>query len=300
MQKATNEQIIEAYKATGSVWKAAKLLGMGGQSVHERLQHLGYKCYAARWSAEETAELRRLAGEMTISEIARQLGRPYNGVALKISRLGIGTRHGNRVRTKLPRGKGHDKATTAKRIKEIEAGTDLVTTYARKHSLQPESLCQAIERHFPEWWDAYRLSHSDLPQRECPYCGRQFVPNLSKQLYCSRKCGTDSRKDASYFGGKRRETIGWGEGRCQICKRVPEKGLTPHHALGKENDDDNEFLVALCRGCHQVVTSLGNRGFTEEMFESLVSLVWIRNQGAAFSGELWVSVSIDYEAAESA
>ena len=44
MQKATNSQIIEAYSKHGNIWKAAKDLGMCGQSVHERLVKLGIKC----------------------------------------------------------------------------------------------------------------------------------------------------------------------------------------------------------------------------------------------------------------
>ncbi|KKK49962.1 hypothetical protein LCGC14_3129780, partial [marine sediment metagenome] len=44
VQKATNSQIIEAYSKHGNIWKAAKDLGMCGQSVHERLVKLGIKC----------------------------------------------------------------------------------------------------------------------------------------------------------------------------------------------------------------------------------------------------------------
>jgi molybdenum-dependent DNA-binding transcriptional regulator ModE len=41
--KHTVEELIEAYKETGSVWKAGKKLGIPGQSVHSRLSALGYK-----------------------------------------------------------------------------------------------------------------------------------------------------------------------------------------------------------------------------------------------------------------
>lgn len=42
MKKATDQQIIAAYNQTGSVWKAGELLGMCGQTVHERLVKLGF------------------------------------------------------------------------------------------------------------------------------------------------------------------------------------------------------------------------------------------------------------------
>ncbi|MEI8281882.1 MAG: hypothetical protein WCG75_05720 [Armatimonadota bacterium] len=39
-QKASNDQLTEAYQRLKSVWKVAELFGMCGQSVHERLIHL--------------------------------------------------------------------------------------------------------------------------------------------------------------------------------------------------------------------------------------------------------------------
>jgi hypothetical protein len=39
--KFTDDEIISAYKKTGSIWKAADILGICGQSVHERLVKLG-------------------------------------------------------------------------------------------------------------------------------------------------------------------------------------------------------------------------------------------------------------------
>ncbi len=50
MQKATNQEIIDAYKATGSIWRAAKALGLCGQSVWERLRALGYPIASRKWS----------------------------------------------------------------------------------------------------------------------------------------------------------------------------------------------------------------------------------------------------------
>jgi hypothetical protein len=42
MKKFETEEIVSAYLRTGSVWKAGKLLGMAGQSVHERLRAIGH------------------------------------------------------------------------------------------------------------------------------------------------------------------------------------------------------------------------------------------------------------------
>ena len=37
-QKATDQQILDAYNKVHNVWKVGELLGMCGQSVHERLK----------------------------------------------------------------------------------------------------------------------------------------------------------------------------------------------------------------------------------------------------------------------
>jgi hypothetical protein len=51
--------------------------------------------------------------------------------------------------------------------------------------------------------------------------------------------------------------------------------------LGKENDPNNEHLIALCQGCHNIVTILGGRRFvaTPEAWEVLIQLVVTRKNG---------------------
>lgn len=292
--RLTNEQIIEAYKETGSVWAAGKKLGMAGQSVHERLQKLNYPLANRMWTEEEYEELKKLKeSNLTIAQIANRLGRPYAGIALKISRLGLGDHAGNKGSKKIPRGKGYDKVSVKKYIQEIELLDIKVTNYAKKNSLEIESLANAIEKHFPEWWIEHRRSHSDLPEIACPNCNNNFIPFTKKQIYCSRKCGNDYRIDQSYFGGNRKNTIGLAEKLCQLCGRANIKGLSSHHVIGKENDPENQYLIALCPGCHQIVTILGGRTFTgePEVWEALIQLVMMRKKGAPCG--VWSYVEID-------
>lgn len=290
----TIEQIINAYKETGSVWGAGKLLGMAGQTVYERLKAIDYPMANRQWTKKELDELVKLKeAELTIAQIASRLGRPYAGVALKISRLGLANHSGNRGSKKIPRGKGYDKENLKRYMADLDFLDEPITTYARKNGLSVETLVNAIERSFPEWWLDYRRAHSDLPEKECPNCKNQFIPFSNKQLYCSRKCGNDYRTDQSYFGGKRNTTIGLAERTCQLCGRKDIKGLSSHHVIGKENDPDNEYLIALCPGCHQIVTILGGRTFNgqPEVWESLIQLVMMRKKGA--TGSVYVYVEID-------
>lgn len=279
--KATNEEIIKAYQETGSVWRAGKKLGMAGQTVHERLQAIGIKLQGSAWSDEELEELKLLANQMTIAQIANRLGRPYNGVALKISRLGLGERFGNKGSKKIPRTGEYNKDKVKSYIVELDASGEKLTKYSKQNSLNVETLAKAIQKHFPDWYEAYAEKNAAKPKTKCPYCETQFWPQSGKQTYCTRQCANSARTDYSYFGGNRRNTIGLAEGVCQLCGNHTTKGLSSHHMIGKENDPENKYLIALCQGCHHIVTIVSGRKFaaTPEAWEVLIQLVLIRKHG---------------------
>lgn len=281
MSRYTNEEIIKAYQETGSVWRAGKKLGLAGQTVHEKLKAIGYKIPGAEWTEDEITELKSLVDELTIAQIANRLGRPYNGVALKISRLGIGDRFGNKRKQKIPKNGKYTKAVLGEYIAEIEEENLKITRFANQKGLHKESLTKAFQRYFPDWWEAYAEANAAKPKTHCPNCQEDFYPQSGKQIYCTRKCADDFRVDQSYFGGNRKNTIGLAEGVCQLCNRKPDKALSSHHMIGKENDPENKYLIALCSGCHNIVTILAGRGFaaTEEAWEVLIQLVLIRKYG---------------------
>jgi hypothetical protein len=278
----TTEEIIKAYMECGSVWKAAKSLGLSGQTVHERLRAVGYKLANSQWTDEEVTELKELAGQVPISVIASRLGRPYAGVAKKIQTLGIGSGTGSFRQRKPKRTEKYFKHNLKTYIDEIDKSGSKVTTYAKANGLDVEKLAASFQAYYPDWWLAYSEAHAVKDKTTCPYCETEFWPLGHKQIYCTRKCGNDSRVDNGYFGGKRRETIGLAEKTCQLCGRKDVKGLSSHHMIGKENDPENEYLVALCPGCHNLVTLLGGRNFTAtpEIWEGLIQLVLIRKNGA--------------------
>ena len=297
----TNQQLIEAYQQTGSVWRAGKLLGLSGQTVHERLKAIGHPMSGREWTEEEPEGLRSLAKEMTIAQIANRLGRPYNGVALKISRLGLGERFGNKQKKKIPRTGEYTKAKIEEYIKELNESGQKVTAFSRSKGLAVEPLINAIQRFEPNWYLQYCEKNAVKPKTNCPYCEQEFWPLSHKQIYCTRECANKARVDNSYFGGRRRETIGLEEGVCQLCGNHTPKGLSSHHMKGKENDPDNEYLIALCQGCHHIVTLVSGRKFaaTEEAWEVLMQLVIIRKNGhdPNFRG-VYTTVSIDIITAE--
>jgi len=247
--------------------------------VWERLRAIGHPLRGCRWTSDEHARLREMAGEYSITQIAHELGRPYGSVADKISVMGLS---GLRKREKiaLPRGAGFDKQTTLHRIRELEKYPGSVRQYARANSIRLDPFIKAIQRHNMDWWNGYVRKNSDLPVEKCAYCGAEFYPMTKKQKTCSRRCQAHHRTDQQYFGGKRKGAIGMAEGVCQLCGQA-KKSLSAHHMRGKENDPENEALIALCAGCHRVVGILAGLKFTDtaEGWEALINLAMILKVG---------------------
>lgn len=296
-RRAELEDIVSAYRETGSVWKAGRRLGLAGQSVHERLRAAGHPMAHRPWDDEELAELESMVGHVRLGEIADRLGRTYNAVACKVNELGLAGKPRPREK-KVPRGAGFDKRTTAAHVKQIVETDSKVTRYCRQHALSVELFVLAWQRHDPDGWRAYCERHGTGEIKRCSYCTGEFVPANGKQQTCSRKCQGDARRDASYFGGNRRNTIGLAEGVCQLCGRQVEKGLSSHHALGKENDPDNEVLVALCQGCHKLVTICGGRTWAadETTWEQLIIYTVLRKLNVGLNGKsVHVTVEIDID-----
>ena len=57
LKKSTDEQIIKIYEKTKSCWKTAEILGMCGQSVHERLVRMGKSNGKNEFSEKEKQRL---------------------------------------------------------------------------------------------------------------------------------------------------------------------------------------------------------------------------------------------------
>lgn len=299
--KATTEEIIAAYRETGSVWRTAKRLGMSGQSVWERLRLQNYPMRSRTWTSEEKAELERLIEQLPIGKIAERLGRPYAGVALMASRMGICTRIGNRIARKAPRGYG--KIETQKLAKALAAHGGSLRQFALSRGLALTSLVEALKVHAPEFWAEYS-ARNGLPSARCGVCGATYFPLSKKQKACSARCNYALRQDEKYFGGKRSQTIGLAQGICQLCGKHRERGLHSHHVYGKENDPENEVLVALCPGCHSIIGNLARMKLTatSDGWEALAHFVEARKRGPEWSagtfGGTFVAVTIENLAPE--
>lgn len=92
-KKASDYEVLEAYRRNRSVWKAAKDLGMCGQSVHERLEKLGAIKKMRVFTKEEEQTLleeyvkHRNAGTLQI--LADRMGRTKQFICRKARDIGL-------------------------------------------------------------------------------------------------------------------------------------------------------------------------------------------------------------------
>lgn len=294
-QRVSIEQIVAAYRETGSVWKTAKRLGVCGQSVWERLRAIDYPFVNRRWTAEEIKELEALSSTCTLTEAAQRLGRPYAAVACMMSRKGFCKRWGNRGMKTFRRGTGLNAQTMKDHVKKVGAFGGSLRQYCRSNGVGLEHFVHALQKYAPEFWATYSKSKG-LEATICGYCGAEYYPVTKKQKGCSRLCVAAQKRDIEYFGGKRRNTVGMAEGICQLCQQ-PKPKLSAHHMIGKENDPDNDSLIALCSGCHQIVTILAARKFTDhhERWEMLISLVMMRRLADHHSEKVGLNAFVELE-----
>jgi hypothetical protein len=252
------------------------------------------------WSDDEVSALKELAGQCTIGEIATRLGRPYAGVACKISELGIGDRYGNRGERRPRRRPKYPKARVHKLITHLEGFDGSIRQFVRLHNLDLELFIHAIQRVDRDFWDNYTRRRSDLNAKVCPNCHETYYPLTKKQQACSRRCSNLIRSDRDYFGGQRKNTIGLADGVCQLCMQ-PKDRLSSHHMLGKQNDPENRYLIAVCAGCHHAIGILASRKFvdSEQGWENLINLVLARRLADKNTGGqtdyLGTHVSVDLE-----
>lgn len=94
-KRCSDQEVVHAYEATGSVYEAGRRLGIHGSSVHERLKRLGVNCQGngKPWSP---ADQRQLLAEYTVyrragrlSRLAATMGRTRHFICKKAKEAGL-------------------------------------------------------------------------------------------------------------------------------------------------------------------------------------------------------------------
>lgn len=192
----------------------------------------------------------------------------------------------------IPRGVGYDKASVLKLAKSLRAERPDLKKFLKAQGRHLRPFLLACEKYDPVLLGELRPL---LPVKPCAYCGQEFAYLTKAQDFCMSSCSGRKRTDDSYFGGNRRATVGLEDKICQCCLRKVEKGISSHHVFGKSVDTDNKHLVALCRGCHDVVSRLALKTWCTDAaaLARLIRLAVMQRSGKDFlSRDLDLGVEI--------
>ena len=128
---------------------------------------------------------------------------------------------------------------------------------------RPGHIYCSRECHDAAWRLVPQKARPVLGERMCVYCGNNFMPKSAKRMYCSAACRRSADADFERFDGMRRTAVGFDDKQCWICRK-DNVSVQAHHVIGFRDDSHDPLLVVLCRGCHQLVTSLGRRVFLDD------------------------------------
>lgn len=170
-KKATDEELIRAYRELGSVWKVGERFGMCGQSVYERLKKLGV-IKGEKYTEEEIAilkaEYQKYAGEGRLDELAKRLGRPKTSIARQARKLGL-----TNQRRKKPYLTKYDKETTRKLLDRYKKTKYLTQRqFCKREGINPTSFWRACKKYFPDEWE--RINEDRLSKTRLYKRGRDF------------------------------------------------------------------------------------------------------------------------------
>lgn len=154
-QKATDQQLLDAYAELGSVYKVGDRLGLQHSSVHERLKKLGATKPINVFTEAERDRLRAdyaaYRAEGRVSELAAELGRTVQFLSRQAKKLGLtDARHKKLWRATW-------KYRTDQEVREVfddfKRSLLTISEYCERHGYDTEGMRQAIWSRWPDEWE---------------------------------------------------------------------------------------------------------------------------------------------------
>lgn len=184
MRKATDEQIAETYRRTGSIWKAGEELGMCGQSVQERLAKMGISRDATNrpFSEKDAQRLKdvyviyRNAGKL--QELADEMGRTKQFICRKARCLGLTDR--NHRAPWQAKWEFVSDELIADEMNEWLSSDMTLVDYCAFKGMDDLGFSREAKRRFPAEWDA--IAELKLGSNNTYRRGRDFEYYVKRQL----------------------------------------------------------------------------------------------------------------------
>lgn len=181
-KKATDEQLMDAYRETKSVWKVAEMFSMCGQSVHERLSKLGVVEGKPDFTPDE---MERLGREYVIyrdanklQELADDMGRSKTAICTKARTLGLTDRRYPKTSRKFWEKLSDDAARSL--MQEYSRSRLSIRGFAAKKGFGYVKFGQEMARRFPGEWDAHVEAHA--PKQSMYRLGRALEYRVRDEL----------------------------------------------------------------------------------------------------------------------
>lgn len=155
-KKVTDDQVLEAYERTGSVWKAGKELGVCGQAVHERLKKLGKNNHVNVFTEEDKNILMdryvayRDAGKL--DDLAKSMGRTKQFICRQAKELGLTDKNAKRAYAST--WKYADSETLVLILRDIVASGKTITEYCESKGYSSVVLWKAFLEKTPAEYEA--------------------------------------------------------------------------------------------------------------------------------------------------
>ncbi len=182
VKKATDEQVINAYERHKSVWKAARELGMCGQSVHERLQKLGVEMSQNVFTKDDEKYLSeryvpyRNAGQLQV--LADEMGRTKTSICRKAGQLGLTDKNAPKTYFRVWR---DIPAEVARPIwDDFKKSRFGVMEYCRRRHYGSQNFSDCMRRNFPDEYDSAIASKK--PKSTQYARGRDFEYQVMKDM----------------------------------------------------------------------------------------------------------------------
>lgn len=173
LQKATDKQLLESYRRTGSVHATGAELGMRGSSAHQRLSRLG----AVKSTALTVAQLELIKGKYhfyadagKLSELAIQLGMDKTNVCRAARRLGLTDQ--KRARKYHAKWKYLSETDARVIFDAFKASSLGLGAYCRKLGYDDLGFSKCMKAHFPDEYEP--LIESKAPAQSLYRLGRAF------------------------------------------------------------------------------------------------------------------------------
>jgi Holliday junction resolvase len=159
IKKATDEEIVQAYRQDNNIWRVAKKLGMCGQSVWERLKKLGELKSMNLFTQEEESLLREnyatYAEKGDLEELAKLLNRTKNFICRKAQELGLTNQGRKKGWLRIP-----DKIIKNLFEKYRKSKRFSLNIFCHKNNIAPTTFWHRCKELFPDEWEAVVELHS--------------------------------------------------------------------------------------------------------------------------------------------